>query len=316
VQYFLDQKQYESAIQSYKKVDCGTASEQFSQIISAFRLIDFGQYVPRSQAKKAECDFFEDAVSDQKAGRFDSALLNYAKVAVYEDSILLEPIRSNVRELFQKSKIASLTRLEVCSRLRDLEQGNLLPKSNANLPSLYLKCGNLFEADKSYYRAIATYEQFLKQYPNHVLTEDVKRALARTIVSDVKGNGAQNIKSPGRTGTTADGTTVIEIQNTSPAKMQIAFSGATPKFEEIEACRDCVTYLSKPPDLCSGKGFVGRYKLEPGQYDIAVKFTANDGNPVNPWAGTWNLKAGTEYKSCFFIIRYPSDNLEKKKNSQ
>ncbi|MFB8787853.1 MAG: hypothetical protein U7123_03195 [Potamolinea sp.] len=63
---------------------------------------------------------------------------------------------------------------------------------------------------------------------------DVRRALARTTVADIKGSReVRNIKSPGRTGTTADGSTVIEIQNTSPAKMEITFSGATPKFEEM-----------------------------------------------------------------------------------
>ncbi len=69
------------------------------------------------------------------------------------------------------------------------------------------------------------------------------------------------------------------------------------KFEEIGTCRDCVKVVNKPPKLCPHKRPVGRYTLEPGQYDVAVKFTADDGNPVNPWAGNWSLEAGAEYKS-------------------
>ncbi|MFB8787851.1 MAG: hypothetical protein U7123_03185 [Potamolinea sp.] len=71
----------------------------------------------------------------------------------------------------------------------------------------------------------------------------------------------------------------------------------------------------KPPDLCPGNGTVGRYRLEPGQYDIAVKLKADNGNTVNPWTGNWNLEAGAEYKTCFLIIRNSLYDPQKK-NSQ
>jgi hypothetical protein len=315
VRHFLDQQKYESAMQSYKMADCGAAVEQLNEVISALRLVDVGDYVSQAKEKKAECEFFEDAVRSQKGGKFESALLSYAKVAVYDNSALLDPTRENLRELFQKAKITSLGTLNVCNRIGILAERNLLPKSDANLPSLYPECGKVYEAEKSYQRAISIYEQFLKQYPAHVLAEDVKRFLARTTVADIRSGGARNIDSPGRTGTTTDGSTVIEIQNTSPAKMRITFSGTTPKFEEIESCRDCVKYVNKPPKSCPDKGPVGRYTLEPGQYDIAVKFTADDGNPVNPWAGTWSLEAGAEYKSCFFIIQDLVDDPKKKEEN-
>lgn len=312
VQHFLDQQRYESAMQSYKKADCGKASEQFNQIIDTIRLIDIGKYVPRAKEKKAECKFFQDASRDQEEGKFESALLNYSKLAVYDDSALLEPTRKRLHDLFQNLKIETLATSSSCTRLGTLTENNLLPKSNTNLPSLYLACGKVFEADKTYKRAIFIYEKFLQEYSDHTLALDVRRALARTTVADIKGRrGVRNIKSPGRTGTTADGSTVIEIHNTSPGKMEITFSGATPKFEELKTCRDCVMY-DKPPDLCPSNGTVGRYRLEPGQYDIAVKFKADNGNTVNPWAGNWNLEAGAEYKTCFFIIRNPLNDPQKK----
>jgi tetratricopeptide (TPR) repeat protein len=315
VRHFLDRQKYESAMQFYKVANCGAAVEQFNQVISAVRLVDVSDYVSRSEEKKAECEFFEDAVRSQKDGKFELALLSYAKVAVYDNSALLEPTRKKLRELFQKAKVTSLATSDVCNRIEALVKRNLLPKSDPNLPLLYPECGKVYEAKKSYERAIVIYEEFLKQYPSHPLVEDVKRSLARTTVADIRGRGARNIKSPGRTGTTADGSTVIEIQNTSPAKMRITFSGTTPKFEEIETCRDCVTYVNNPPESCPGKGPVGRYTLEPGQYDIAVKFTSDNGNPVNPWAGSWLLEAGAEYKSCFFIIRDPLDDPKKKEEN-
>ena len=309
---FLDSSKYESAIQSYERKDCGAAIEQFNQIIYAFRLIDVGDYVSFAKEKKAECEFFQNALSAQRNGKFELALLYYAKVAVYDDSVLFEPVQKKLRELFQKAKVTSLATSQSCSRLGVLSQQNLLPKSDPKLPSLYSECGKLYEAQKDYSKASSTYEEFLKKYPDHSMTKNIKQSLAQTTIADVRGRGAQKIESPGRIGTTVDGSTVVEIQNTSPGKMQITFSGATPKFEKLQSCRDCVTYVNSPPKLCPQKGPVGRYTLEPGQYDIAVKFTADNGNPVKPWVGNWSLEAGAKYKSCFFIIRDPVDEPQKK----
>ncbi|MGB3693144.1 MAG: hypothetical protein WA865_06855 [Spirulinaceae cyanobacterium] len=55
---------------------------------------------------------------------------------------------------------------------------------------------------------------------------------------------------------------------------------------------------------------MGRYILEPGQYEVAVNFTAEDNNPVNPWVGSWNLEPGAKYSRCFFIVQNSSDDLE------
>lgn len=312
VQHFLDKYKYDSAVLSYHRGDCPTAVQQFHQVTSAFRLVDIGDYVPRAEAKKAECEFFEDALSAQQIGKFESALLSYAKLAVYDNSSLLEPTREQIRQLFQKAQITSFATIKVCSRLGILAERNLLPTSDPNLPSLYPECAKAYEAKKSYKEAISTYEQFLQHYLDHALTEDVKRFLAQATVADVRERGARNIKSPAQTGITLDASTVIEIQNTSPAKMQITFSGVTPRFEKLESCRDCLRYVNHPPKLCSGKGPVGRYTLEPGQYDIAVQ--ADDRGSVRPWAGTWTLKAGAEYKSCFFIITNPVHEANKQEN--
>jgi hypothetical protein len=108
VQHTLDQQKYESAMQSYQQANCRTATPQFNQIIQAFRLVDMGDYVEKAKEKKAECEFFEDAVESQKAGKYEDALLNYAKVAVYEGSALLKPAQDNLRQLFQKTDSAAL----------------------------------------------------------------------------------------------------------------------------------------------------------------------------------------------------------------
>ncbi|MGB3401332.1 MAG: hypothetical protein WBA77_01430 [Microcoleaceae cyanobacterium] len=302
IRHFLDQKKYESAINAYQAADCDTAVEEFNQIINAVRLVDIGNYTERSLQKKAECTFFQNALSDQKAGQFELALFNYARVAVYDRSALFKPIKNQISQIFQQTPINTLVSRKVCSRIDHLAEQNLLPNADTNLPLLYSECGKVYEQHQTYYSAIKMYEQFLQQYPAHSLAENVRRSLARTTVANVRSKGAQKISSPLPTGRTADGTTVIEIQNSSPHPMQMTFSGITPKFEEIEKCKGCVTYLN-PPKACPGKGPIARFVLEPGQYDIAVKPQSRFGTRVNPWSGTWALKSGTKYQTCFSVVR-------------
>jgi hypothetical protein len=85
VRHLLDQQQYESGVQSYKLADCGVAISQFDKVINAFRLDDLGDYVPQAKQKRAECEFFDDAVKAQKNGAFAAALVSYAGLAVYNN---------------------------------------------------------------------------------------------------------------------------------------------------------------------------------------------------------------------------------------
>ncbi|BAZ18743.1 hypothetical protein NIES4071_106280 (plasmid) [Calothrix sp. NIES-4071] len=316
VRHSLDKHLYESGIESYKMANCNAAVEQFNQIISAFRLTDSGNYASRAEEKKAECRFFEDGVKLQKEGKYESALLSYSKVAVYNDSALLAPTREKLSELFQKAKVESLATENVCNRIGILNSSNLLPKQNSNLPLLYPTCGKIYEANKRYEQAISIYNQFLHSFPDHPLKLDIQRSLARTTVADIKGRGARKTKPLLRTGTTVDGSTVVDIQNTSPAKMEITFSGTTPKFGEIEICTDCIEYISKGPEICPGKGPIERYTLEPGKYDIAVKFTTRSGNLAYPWTATWSLEQGGEYKTCFVIVQDLVDESNKKEKEE
>jgi TolA-binding protein len=302
IRHFLDQKRYESAINAYQAGDCNTAVKEFNQVIDAVRLADIGNYTEHSLQKKAECTFFQNALSHQNAGQFELALFNYAKVAIYDHSALFQPIKNQVSQIFQQTPVNTLVSRKVCSRINHLAEQNLLPNSDQNLPLLYSECGKVYEQHQTYYSAIKMYEQFLQQYPNHTLAENVRRSLAQTTVADIKSQGARTVESPLPTGRTADGSTVIEIQNSSPNPMRLTFSGVTPKFETVEKCKDCVTYFN-PPKACPQKGPITRFVIEPGQYDIAAKPQSSFGNRVNPWSGNWILEPGKKYQTCFFVVR-------------
>jgi tetratricopeptide (TPR) repeat protein len=174
IQHFLDQKRYESAINAYQAGDCNTAVAEFNQIIDAVRLVDIGDYTKRSLEKKAECTFFQNALSDQKAGQFELALVNYAKVAVYDHSALFQPIKNQISHIFQQTSVQTLATRKVCHRIGNLTQHNLLPNAEKNLPLLYSECGKTYEQHQNYYQAIKIYETFLQQYPDHTLAENIK----------------------------------------------------------------------------------------------------------------------------------------------
>ncbi|MEA4908973.1 MAG: tetratricopeptide repeat protein [Anaerolineaceae bacterium] len=176
----------------------------------------------------------------------------------------------------------------------------VIAKRKEFMPSLYYSCGQSYEEDRDWAKAIKMYETFLADYPGHSLAEDVEAALARTIVAQARTAGAGNMPEPSRSGSTSSEITEVVIQNDSPQRLRIVFSGPESLVEELEACSSCTTYTLVGPTFCPAKGPTGRYTLKPGQYDVVVE--AISGSEVTPWSGNWALVSGDEYYNCFFIV--------------
>lgn len=311
--HLLDQWRYNNAIQAYERADCHTALNQLNPLINALRLIDVNNYVPRAQEKKAECEHFQEAVTQQQEGNTEAALLDYlALTKMYEDSALVDPARQKIVELFQATSTNSLATSKVCDQLENLIANQLIPALDTQVSQFYLTCGKTYETNKSYERAIALYEQLLRQKPDDTEAQKLETALARATVADARYQGAREIGPPRRVTSTADGSTVVQIQNTSPRAMQITFSGPNPKFEKMESCQDCQIYQYEGPEICPGKGPVQRYTLAPGQYDIAVDLAEVPGEIIESWVADWELDEGFEYRTCFIVVhgleREPEDS--------
>jgi hypothetical protein len=112
------------------------------------------------------------------------------------------------------------------------------------------------------------------------------------------------IERPGLSGYPNDGSTVVEIRNDSPEEIRLVFSGPQPRYEEIEPCTDCETFVGQDPEGCPDRGPIQRYVLKPGQYDVVVKSIS--GRVVRPFTGTWQLDPNAVYSNCFFIVQQPS----------
>jgi hypothetical protein len=119
-------------------------------------------------------------------------------------------------------------------------------------------------------------------------------------VADAKASGAGEIAAPERSGSTDSASTLVVIQNDSPERLRLVFSGPEARIEELETCGACARYSLVGPAFCPEKGPIGRYTLQPGEYEVLVEAISDEG--VTPFTGTWPLGEGGEYYTCFFIV--------------
>ncbi|WP_420629051.1 tetratricopeptide repeat protein [Candidatus Leptofilum sp.] len=171
------------------------------------------------------------------------------------------------------------------------------------LPTFYHNCGHLLEDASDWQNAIDVYEVFLAEFPQHSLVSSVESGLARAIVGNARAVGAGTIPTPERVGSTDSNIVELVIQNDSPERLRIVFSGPEPRFEEISACTSCRVYFASPQQ-CPELGPVSRFSIDAGDaglYDVVVESISDSG--VTPWRGLWNLQAGGEYHHCFVIVR-------------
>jgi hypothetical protein len=182
---------------------------------------------------------------------------------------------------------------------------NILARS-AFLGQFYLLCGERYEGAKEYREAVRVYREFMNSFDQHEVMDDIQLAYSRNIYYYARETGAPEIPAPPRSGTTMRGRTVVIIQNDSPERMRISFSGPESRVEELEQCSTCRTFSGEGPDGCPDQGPIGTYTLVPGSYNVVVESISD--SDVIPWVGQWSLDNGDEYSSCFFIVTSRAPN--------
>ncbi|MBH8565945.1 tetratricopeptide repeat protein [Nostoc sp. CENA67] len=293
-----DRNTFNQAEAAYKQADCQTAINLFNNIVDSPSLDE--TEIARAKAQKAECEAFQTGVDAQNQSNFTTAMESYTKfIESYNNSPLLPVVRQKASNLLQESQPDEIVKASVCERFNLILQNQLLPEPKKNLPYYYQACGQVYTKNAQYNQAIAVYENFLQNYPKHSLVPKIKTALATATLAAAKTDSAGEISPPSPTGRTTTGSTVVFIRNDSPEPMQIVFSGSQPRFEELQACKDCRRYVDTAPKQCPNKGPIGRYVLKPGTYDVVVK---SAGGRVRPFTGQWALKDATEYAHCFYIV--------------
>ncbi len=284
---------------AYKNTNCQQAIKLFTKVIDSSALTE--NEIARAKAQKAECELFQAGVNAQAKGSLTKAAQSYISfLESYSNSPLSPVVRQKTSSLLQPSNLNKVVQPSICDRLDLILQNQLLPEPQKNLPLYYQACGQVYTKNGQYNQAIAAYENFLQNYPQHSLAPNIKTALARVLLAAARTGSGGTISRPRATGRASRGSTVVFIRNDSPQEMQIVFSGSQPRFEKLQPCQDCQIHFGTPPKTCPGKGPLGRYILKPGMYDVVVKST---GGRVRPFKGQWDLQDATEYSHCFYIVR-------------
>jgi TolA-binding protein len=302
IKHAIKQFQYNNGVKAYEQANCDRALSELNTFLEDASADDTNDQVAKARAIKAECNLLASVSTHQESNKPALALATSLEFAqLYPNSPLNAPLQAKTTALFSDHRASALAQLTSCQRLEQLTASSPIPK--ANQPELDYSCGQVFAKSGKYPNAIALYERFLNQYPDHRLAKDVKQGYARALYAEAQAQGSGNIPPPSAGGSTGDGSTMVEIRNDSPERMRIVFGGPTPRVEELEPCKDCQTFTSDLPTACPNKGPVGRYAVAPGQYQIVVKSIG--GSTVIPFTGTWSLGANTRYIHCFYIVRQP-----------
>lgn len=297
IQPILDARTYDQGEQAYRTANCADAIAQFNSIINSPRWFDTNDYVARSKARIEECKTYLSTIQPSNTPQ----LIAYDDFANrYSDSPLVGALRRKLAQDLQGQQPEQLAEVSVCDRLPSLINHQLLPNADKALPIWQYACGQTYAKNSNFAQANALFQQFLQEHPRHEQVRQVETAFAASMVAEANASGAGRIARPGQSGRVRRGTTVVQIRNDSPETLRIVFSGPEPRFEELAPCAECEP-LSAPPSACPAKGPRGTYTLKPGDYDVLVRSTSN--GQVTPFTGKWELGSGSEYSSCFFIVR-------------
>lgn len=270
---------------------CGTddtvpLTELFGTDTNAIAEFFFGcARVYESGEASARRLFGEDAVTQSRA--FDTYVQTLAS---YPDSTVAMKIE-------QVLLASSLT----CGRTQALLREESIVAREAFIDVLYQTCGSMYEEMQDYVNAVRLYEEYLDRFAEHPQVVEVSTALARSLFQRSLALGAPEIPEPVRSGDTRSGSTVVTIQNDTPEDMVISFSGVESRIEKLNACTKCQTFSQESVAECLNLGPTGTYTLTPGTYDVTVNAAGNA--KVLPFRGTWDLRSGSKYSNCFYIVR-------------
>lgn len=290
---------YDKGHAAYLAADCVTAAGYFRQAggDDTPRTSD-SETVENARAELQECETFLAAGDLQTQGRPADALLAYRDfIVAHPRSPLLDTAMSKAIALADAATAATTT--ELCDDLESLETMTLLGTPPAVLPELLFNCGNEYADAEKWTDALVMYSRFRDEFPDHARAGEVEAAFAVASLAEAEAGGAGELAPPpGFEGGAVDVATVV-IVNDAPDPINIVFSGAEVRVEDIPPCPECQT-LTEDPGECPNKGPLVEYELRPGTYTVVVK--SGTSILTVPFRGTWELEAGFTYEHCFYII--------------
>jgi tetratricopeptide (TPR) repeat protein len=302
-QTWQQEQNYNAGHAAYTTGDCATAMEPLTKAANGDPGTRDSDVARSAQADLDECQALTDADTLAQGSPADGALAYSDFVVQYDQSPLKDQALTKGQALLTAGPPEELATPDLCVAMDDLVTQQIITTPDEIVPPLLYACGQAYEQEGALSEAVAAYDRFRQEYPEHSLASDVQNAFVRATIAEAEALGAGGLPPPQSTGEgSGDPSALVTviIRNDSPERLSMVFSGPETRVEELEPCADCEEFTGDGPDECPGQGPVGEYKLAPGSYQVVVK--ASSDGAVTPFSGTWELEGGDEYTSCFYLV--------------
>ncbi|MFP4006438.1 MAG: hypothetical protein ACLFV6_00320 [Spirulinaceae cyanobacterium] len=136
--YLLLRHHFTAAEKAYTTAQCQDAIASYQAVLNQGLIVDFHDWQLQAQVKQGECRDFQQL----SAAPNSTTLLAYTDfINHYPNSALVPFVRKQNETLWQETDLANLAQIELCDRLDELQNHQLIAQSDTNLPLFYAACG-------------------------------------------------------------------------------------------------------------------------------------------------------------------------------
>jgi hypothetical protein len=205
---------------------------------------------------------------------------------------------------FAKNKFKALVTVNGYEKIASPEVCEMFPQIyaewNLKNPDYLYSCGNAYAKAYQTSNAIDLLNTFSETYPTDPRYQQVVDTLADLLIANAQAQGAGSLPEPDKSGKAKKGTSEYEVRNDAPYQLRLVFSGPEKKIVTIPACSTCTEYTIQPMS-CPDEGPLDTIILKPGDYSLLVETVTSEG--VTPYTGSFTMKDGTQYSSCFYVVK-------------
>ncbi len=285
----------ESVEKAYTGGKCADVAVDGKWVVDHMSSLDNGPDISSTQNHLDVCEEYVDEVESISGG----SPLNAAKsiigfINAYVDDPLVDFAKDKFKALVTVNGYEKIASPEVCEVFPQI-----YAEWNLKNPDYLFSCGNAFAKAYQTTNAIDLLNTFSETYPTDPRYQQVVDTLADLLISNAQAQGAGALPEPDASGKAKKGTSEYEVRNDAPYQLRLVFSGPEKKIVTIPACSTCPEYLIQPTS-CPDEGPLDTIILKPGDYSLLVETVTSEG--VTPYTGSFTMKDGTQYSSCFYVV--------------
>ncbi|HEU5086617.1 MAG TPA: hypothetical protein VFT99_04205, partial [Roseiflexaceae bacterium] len=220
------EQNYNAGHAAYQKADCATAVGPLGKAASGDPGDKDSDVAAKAQAELEECEALQSA-GDLGGTSLGDSVLAYRDFAEKYPESPLKPIAiQQGAAVFTSNPPEQVANSSLCNALDNLTEAQLITSVDEQIPGLLIACGAAYEAEQDYTSAVAAYNRFRQEYPDHASAAQVEEAYVRATLAEADALGAGALPSPQAVGSSENtGTATVIIQNDSPEALSMVFSG-------------------------------------------------------------------------------------------